>query len=340
MAPTVSIIIPIYNAEATLARCLESVLTQSLRDIELLCVNDGSTDGSVEVLKRFVAQDARIHVFSFDKNYGLVIAVKQGLRESQGKYTMFVDSDDRLLPGACENLVRLIEQYDVDILQFGIKVKTLLPGADDSGWRKIFASNERTSEGINILYDCFSLHRFPQNIWNKIYRGEVCRAAGAAMPDLQITLPADIFQSFFFLYYAKTFRSVPDGPYYEYSVGDGISTQKPTEKQFTQLCASSAFLPAIEKFLQQENALENNRFLVDAIKIHIKSGLLDTMLSLPEITQDTIDLAVKSWGSEVLYDFIKATGLLDVKCETRYRLVTGLVEEYRKLRNNTTITIP
>ena len=160
------------------------------------------------------------------------------------------------------------------------------------------------------------------------------------MPDLRITLPADIFQSFFFLYYAKTFRSVPDGPYYEYSVGDGISTQKPTEKQFTQLCASSAFLPAIEKFLQQENALENNRFLVDAIKIHIKSGLLDTMLSLPEITQDTIDLAVKSWGSEVLYDFIKATGLLDVKCETRYRLVTGLVEEYRKLRNNTTITIP
>ena len=161
------------------------------------------------------------------------------------------------------------------------------------------------------------------------------------MPDLRISLPADILQTFFFLYYAKTFRSVPDGPYYEYFIGSGISTQKPTVKQITQLCASSAFLPAIEKFLQQENALENNRFLVDAIKIHIKSGLLDTMLSLPEITQDTIDLAVKSWGSEILYDFIKATGLLDVKCKTRRQLVTSLIEENRKLRNNkTTITIP
>ena len=100
------------------------------------------------------------------------------------------------------------------------------------------------------------------------------------------------------------------------------------------------------KFLQQENALENNRFLVDAIKIHIKSGLLDTMLALPEITKETIELAVTSWGSEVVYDFIEATGLLDVKCKSRYKLVPALVDQIKKQQNektpftrNTTISV-
>ena len=62
MNPIISIIIPIYNAEATLARCLNSVLTQSLRNIEVICINDGSTDGSVEILRQFVAHEARLHV--------------------------------------------------------------------------------------------------------------------------------------------------------------------------------------------------------------------------------------------------------------------------------------
>ena len=339
MKPIISIIITLYNAETTLARCLDSVLSQSLHDIEVICVNDGSTDGSVEVLKRYVAKDSRIHVYSFEKNYGIIIAGKQALRNAQGKYVMFVDADDVLLPGACENLVRLIEENNVDILQFSITINAPL-GIDKSGWQKSFTSKERTSEGINILYDCYSLHRFQNYIWNKIYRGDVCRAAGAAMPDLPVSLPADVLQTFFFLYYAKTFRSVSDGPYYEYSVGNGISTHKPTAEQFAKLCAGSAILPAIEDFLRQENALENNRFLLEAIKIHLKAGVLDTLLALPEITKETIDLAVKSWGSEILYDFIKATGLFDVKCKTRYRLVTSLIEENRKLRNNkTTITI-
>ena len=122
MSPIVSVIISAYNAEATLERCLNSVLTQSLRDIEVLCIDDGSTDGTLDILRRYVAHEARLHVYSFEKNYGILIATKQGLRESRGDYVMFVDSDDALLPGACENLVRLIREYDVDVLQFGVKI--------------------------------------------------------------------------------------------------------------------------------------------------------------------------------------------------------------------------
>jgi len=340
MSPILSIIIPIFNTEAVLARCLNSVLTQSLRDIEVICINDGSTDGSMEILRQFVAHEARLHVYSFEKNYGTVIASKLALLNAKGKYVMFVDSDDVLLPGACENLVRLIEKYDVDVLQFGVRIN-VTPGTDASFWQKTFAPKDWKSEGVNILYDCYSLHRFPHNIWNKIYRREICHTAAETMPDLDVSQAADVLQTFFFLYYAKTFRSVADGPFYEYFVGNGVSTRRPTEKEFAGMCACSAIPPALEEFLKRENKLEICQFLVESIQIILRSSVLNKLLCLPEITQETIDLAVKSWGNEILYDFIKATGLLDIKCKTRYQLATRLVEENRKLRNNhTTITIP
>ena len=336
MNPTVSIIISAYNAETTLDRCLESILTQSLRDIEVLCINDGSTDGTGEILKQWEKRDGRVRVWQFEENKGILPAEHLGISASKGDYIMFVDSDDRLLPGACENLVRLIREYKVDIMQFGVKIN-VLPGIDESHWKRYFAPNEWISEGARILYDCYSIHRLLPYIWNRIYRGDVCRMANASMPVLHISQVADVYQTFFFLYYAKTFRCVPDGPYYEYFVGNGISTRTPSSKQFADLCACSIILPTIEEFLRRENSLENNRFLLEAIEKFLKVGVLDKLLTLPEITKETIDLAVTSWGSEILYDFIKATGLLDVKCASRYKLVPALVNQIRK-QNRPTVS--
>ena len=332
MKPTVSIIITLYNAEATLDRCLESVLTQSLREIEVLCVDDGSTDGSAEKLRQWRERDSRVRIESFEENKGIVPAANLALRESTGDYMMFLDADDRLLPGACENAVGLIRKHDVDILQFGVKVNAP-SAADEAVWQKNLASNERTSEGVNILYDCYSMHRIRHNIWNKIYRGGLCRKAGAAMPDLRISQAADVLQTFFFLYFAKTFRSVPDGPIYEYSVGNGISTHAPTAEQFASLCEASMILPAIEEFLKREEALEPHRFLLESIGIVLKSDVVNRLLALPEITKETLDLAVKSWGSGILYDFIEATGLLDVECNSRHKLIPMLVKRFRKQQN-------
>lgn len=334
MKPTVSVIIPIYNAESTLDRCMESVLTQSYRDLEAVCILDGVTDGTMNILKPWAKQDKRVKVFRFEKNYGMVLAWKEGLRESLGRYVMFADADDRYLPGAIENAVRLIEEYGVDVLQFGMKI-TALPGVDTGGFEKLIRQQPMTSEGSNILYDCFSMKRFPHNYYNKIYRGDLCRAAGAAMPDLRIRQFADLYLLFFLLYYAKTFRSVSDGPYYEYFFGNGISTCAPDEKQFADLCASSAILPAIEWFLKRENALDDNRFLLESIGTILKSDVVNKLLTLPEITKETIDLTVKSWGSEVVYDFIKAMGLLDVKCKSRYKLIYALADQILKQKNGT-----
>ena len=88
-----SVIIPVYNTEKYLPRCLDSVINQTLREIEILCVDDGSTDSSPSVLQDYARRDPRIRVIR-KENGGLVSARKAGIQEAKGTYIGYVDSDD------------------------------------------------------------------------------------------------------------------------------------------------------------------------------------------------------------------------------------------------------
>ncbi|MCI5871924.1 MAG: glycosyltransferase, partial [Streptococcus sp.] len=90
----VSIIIPVYNTEDYLADCVKSLQKQSLQDIEIILVNDASTDRSLEIMTDFQKQDPRIKVISLDSNQGVGEARNQGLKVASGEFIAFVDSDD------------------------------------------------------------------------------------------------------------------------------------------------------------------------------------------------------------------------------------------------------
>ena len=92
--PKVSVIIPVYNTEKYLRKCLDSVCNQTLSDIEIICINDRSLDSSFEILKEFAQQDDRIKLLDFKENKGAAAARNAGLAEVQGEYVGFVDSDD------------------------------------------------------------------------------------------------------------------------------------------------------------------------------------------------------------------------------------------------------
>ena len=96
---TISIIIPVYNTAQYLAECLDSVLAQGFKDIEIICVNDGSTDNSAAILKKYQKKDKRIKVIT-QKNKGLSGARNAGLKAATGKWVCFLDSDDILPPDA------------------------------------------------------------------------------------------------------------------------------------------------------------------------------------------------------------------------------------------------
>lgn len=117
MQPKLSIIIPVYNAERTLAQCLDSVLGQSCRDFELILINDGSRDASLDICRDFARMDQRIRVIS-QPNRGPGAARNAGLEIARGTYVQFVDADDLLLDGASEKLIQALRGTDLVIAHF------------------------------------------------------------------------------------------------------------------------------------------------------------------------------------------------------------------------------
>lgn len=103
MSPTVSIIIPVYNVEAYLTECLHSVVTQTFQDMEIILIDDGSTDQSSEIMKTFAEKDNRITIIT-RSNGGVSAARNTGLHAASGEYILFVDSDDSIMPNSVETL--------------------------------------------------------------------------------------------------------------------------------------------------------------------------------------------------------------------------------------------
>jgi glycosyltransferase involved in cell wall biosynthesis len=113
----VSVIIPVYNTGEYLRQCLDSIVNQTLNDIEIICVNDGSTDNSLDILEEYQKSDSRIKIFS-QENSGLSATRNNGFKHASGKYVYFMDSDDTLELDSLNDLYELCEEKSLDIVIF------------------------------------------------------------------------------------------------------------------------------------------------------------------------------------------------------------------------------
>ena len=114
----ISIIVPVYNTEKYLARCIQSILSQTYTDFELLLINDGSTDSSGAICDKYAEQDSRVRVFH-KENGGVSSARNVGLNNAEGEYIIFVDSDDYMKPQMCEILYNTLIREQADIVICG-----------------------------------------------------------------------------------------------------------------------------------------------------------------------------------------------------------------------------
>ena len=121
MTPQVSIIVPVYRTEPFLRRCLDSLLAQTLQEIEVICVDDGSPDGSAGILAAFAARDGRVSVIR-QANAGLGAARNAGLAAARAPFVMFCDSDDAYRPEACARMVAAIEASGADFARCGVEL--------------------------------------------------------------------------------------------------------------------------------------------------------------------------------------------------------------------------
>lgn len=156
-----SIIIPAYNAEAYLKRCLDSILSQNYSDYEVIVIDDGSTDGTSNILGQY----PQVKVIS-QTNHGMATARNRGLEVAQGDYILFVDSDDRLCPNALANLAPHLDSED--IVGFGTQIYNESNG--------IYTDNPIQPTAATAGWDYFNHHRLTPSpvhfvcIWQRAYR--------------------------------------------------------------------------------------------------------------------------------------------------------------------------
>lgn len=158
--PVVSIIIPIYNVELYLAQCIESVISQTYTNIEIICINDGSEDKSFEILKKFAQTDDRIIVIN-QSNKGLSEARNVGLSTAKGDLVTFVDSDDWLDYNTIELAVERFQTQIVDCVLFGYRTMY------ENNTSKI---SKVTSHGLLLNITQLNSFLLPRSAWGKVYK--------------------------------------------------------------------------------------------------------------------------------------------------------------------------
>jgi len=118
--PKISVIVPVYNVEQYLSQCLDSIINQTFRDVEIICINDGSTDNSGKVLEEYAQKDDRVKILN-QENQGASIARNSGLDFAKGEWICFVDSDDITHPQMLEITYNQATLNNVDIVQYKYK---------------------------------------------------------------------------------------------------------------------------------------------------------------------------------------------------------------------------
>lgn len=175
--PKFSIIIPVYNSEKYLKRCLDSVIAQSYNDFEIVCVDDGSTDKSYDILTRYKLKEPRLKVITQD-NQGQGAARNKALETTRGEYIYFLDSDDYIEPDLLKSALEIFETNNTDLICFNTEV------CGDSN-NRLFKRAKRyaqlTLAGLlefsNNIKDTTNVY-----LWNKVFKSELIKKYDIRFP--------------------------------------------------------------------------------------------------------------------------------------------------------------
>ena len=220
MCPMVTIIVPVYNAEKTLRRCIDSVLDQEFSDFELLLVNDGSKDSSGSICQEYAQKDSRIRLL--DKpNTGVSDSRNQAISLARGTYLQFLDSDDWITPNATKLFVEAAEKYHCDMVI--------------SDFYRV--SGERVSPKGDIDEDCvLTLEEFASHmienpadfyygvLWNKLYRRDIIEKHQLRMNN-EISWCEDFMFNLEYMRYCNVFFALKVPVYYYVKTKGSLASQ-------------------------------------------------------------------------------------------------------------------
>lgn len=265
MRPMVSIVVPIYNAENYLRRCVDSILNQEYTDFELLLVNDGSTDASGDICEEYGDQDPRVIVIQ-KENTGVSDSRNRALDRARGKYLQFLDSDDWITPDATRLFVRAAEEYGCDMV---ISDFYRVVG------ERLSTKGDIEEEGV-LTREEFAAHMMENPadfyygvLWNKLYRRDIVEEHNLRM-DTDINWCEDFMFNLEYIRYAKVFYALHAPIYYYVKrkgslASQGINISKTVKMKLNVFEYYNNFYKhVLEEEDYEKNRLQVYRFFIDA----------------------------------------------------------------------------
>lgn len=242
--PLISIIVPVYNTEKYLRRCLDSLVNQTFNDIEIIIVNDCSQGNCKEIVEEYQKKDNRIKYIEHSENKSLLQARKTGNIASTGKYIMYVDSDDEIDINTCKEIFNVIKNEDYDIVSFGTKVIS----NDKTKFIQWALSTNRFKIDSKFLLCEVINQKISHNMWNKVFHRRIIDKLTEYISDIQIMNAEDMLQCLIAFYFAKSYKVIQK-PLYIYYADIGVSNKNTNEidiDKYDYLCRSTKI--ALDEF--------------------------------------------------------------------------------------------
>ncbi len=265
MNPTVSIIVPVYNAQEYLRRCVDSILGQEYQDFELLLMDDGSTDGSAEICDSYAQADSRVRTVH-KENTGVSDTRNQAISQARGTYLQFLDSDDWITPDATKLLVRTAEENGCDLV---IADFYRVVG------ERVSQKGDIDEDGV-LTREEFAAHMMENPadfyygvLWNKLYRRSIVEEHGLCM-DTKISWCEDFMFNLEYIRWAKSFCALKAPIYYYLKrkgslVSQGASFTNTVKMKLNVFaCYNSFYKHVLDEEDYEKNRLQVYRFLLDA----------------------------------------------------------------------------
>ncbi len=288
ITPDVTIIVPLHNDEEWVGSALASALGQTWANIEVICVDDASTDGTLATVERVRAADPRVRVFSHSANRTAFQARRLGVEQALGTYVLFLDGDDRLSPDAVATTLDLARTNEADLVGFGVEVTTHDGGSFPTKFAEDLQPNHVKLEGGDILEGIFPIGKVAQgHLWRYLWHVELLRAAYAAL-DADLELPRANDIPVCFLGVARATRYVTTSKkLYQYFWRRGVSGRSTdTDSTFDFYLSAMDSIDAVNTAIHESSAWHSDQEALDSIYDSIRLSMIHVVLRRCEETTD------------------------------------------------------
>ncbi len=313
--PRISVIIPVYNDAEYLDSALAGWEKQTYGDIEIICVNDASTDNSLDILNDRHEKDERFKVCSLERNSSAWMARKRGIEMASGEYIMFADADDEIDVNACAELLSEMEAKPVDILNFDTEIINAdgLPKARVEGMERFMRPYDGELFGADVLTGCFLDGKYRFSLFNKLFASKICKKAIEHMADTYWPKGQDKLMYFIIAFFAESYRGISGKKYYKYFFGRGVTGHnRITLEEFEKYCSMALVAEGLASFLRNMGCAERYKTMEEVFRSELfndcfarfenevspsdKTAAFDIMLKYWKTNESIIRLAERYFG--------------------------------------------